>query len=114
MKVIFKIIRHVPEEKVISVKICRLHSHKSIDNYSSKRVDYSGFNFTDNDTFIDSLITKCNHRIDRQDEKEEILRDNIPIDISGELDIDNLVGKVIDGKVRHRDTRILKMRRVEL
>ena len=72
MKTIIKIIKHQPEDKCVSVKICRLHSHKSIDDYNSKRVDYGGLNFTDNETFIDSIIQKSKHRVDTQDEKETI------------------------------------------
>jgi len=113
MKVIFKIDRHMPEEKVISVKICRLHSHNSIDEYRSVRVDYSGFDLSDNETFIESLIKTCSHRIQNQDERQEILKENIPATIMGELDIDKLIGNVVQGQTR-RNTSLLKMTRIDL
>ncbi len=114
MKTIIKIIKHQPEDKCVSVKICRLHSHKSIDDYNSKRVDYGGLNLTDNETFIDSLIQKSKHRVDTQDEKETILDTNIPEDVSGVLNIDGLIGKVIEPKINYQGTRLLKVRRIEL
>ena len=114
MKIIFKITRHNPEEKVISVKICRLHSHKSINEYKSKRVDYSGFDMFDTETFVDSLIRKCGHRIKNQDESEEILTSNQPFEVSKELDIDNMIDKVIISKLQDNYRGVLNMRRVIL
>ena len=114
MKIIFKITRHDPEDKVISVKICRLHSHKSIDEYKSKRVDYSGFDMFNSDTFIDSLIKKCGHRIQNQDEKEKVLDDNVPSSIGDNFNIDNLIGKVIQGQSLGNKRSILKMTRIKL
>tara|TARA_B100001057_G_scaffold223153_1_gene223451 strand:- start:94 stop:438 length:345 start_codon:yes stop_codon:yes gene_type:complete len=114
MKIIFKITKHNSDEKVISVKICRLHSHIPIDDYKSKRVDYSGFDLSDKDTFIDSLVKKCNHRIQNQDEKENILKENLPNNIDDELDIDSLIGCVIQGKISGSHRSLLKMRRIYL
>ena len=114
MKIIFKITRHNPEEKVISVKICRLHSHKSIDEYKSKRVDYSEFDMFNTETFIDSVVRKCGHRIQGQDEKEDILPSNQAEDFPSELNVDELLGKVISGKLNLNYKGILKMRRVNL
>ncbi len=114
MKTIIKIVRHEPEDRCISVKICRLHSHLSIDEYKSKRVNYSSLDLTDNQTFTDSLSRRCSHRIESQDENLEILSDNIPEEVSGELDIDNLIGRVIESDVSSGIRGILPMRRVNL
>ena len=114
MKTIIKIIRHQPESNCVSVKICRLHSHKSINDYTSKRVDYRGLDLTNNETFVDSLSRKCSFRIEMQDEKEDIIADNIPEDVSGELDIDSLIGKVLTSDVDRSTRGILAMRRVNL
>lgn len=114
MKTIIKIVKHQPDDKCISVKICRLHSHKSIDEYKSKRVNYSSLDLTNNQTFTDSLSRRCSHRIESQDENLEILSDNIPEEVSGELDIDNLIGKVIESDVSSGIRGILPMRRVNL
>ena len=63
---------------------------------------------------IRDRIYKVKHLIQEQDENQPVLDDNTPIEIDGELDIQNLVGKVIEGKIYHRETRLLKMRRVKL
>ena len=97
MKTIIKIIKHQPEDKCVSVKICRLHSHKSIDDYDSKRVEYGGLNFTDNETFVDSLVQKSKHRVENQDDKESILDNNIPEEVSGEVNIDGLGSQKYSG-----------------
>ena len=114
MKTIIKIVKHEPEDRCISVKICRLHSHLSIDEYKSQRVNYSSLDFTDNQTFTDSLSRRCSHRIDSQDENLEIISDNIPEEVSGEFNIDSLIGKVIGCEVSSRIRGILPMRRVNL
>ena len=69
---------------------------------------------TDTESFIDSLVFKVKHLLQEQDENEPILDENIPIEIDDELDIENLLGKNIEGKIWHRGTRLLKMRRIEL
>ena len=68
----------------------------------------------DTESFIDSLIFKVKHLLQEQEENEPILDENIPIEIGGELDIQNLLGKNIEGKIWYRGTRLLKMRRIEL
>ena len=114
MKVITKIIEYLPDTQQIVIKICRLHSHLSIDEYKSKRVNYSSLDLTDNQTFTDSLSRRCSHRIDSQDENLEILSDNIPDEVSGEFNVDSLIGKVIECEVKSGIRGILPMRRVNL
>ena len=54
------------------------------------------------------------HLLEQQDDSEPILDENIPIEIGSELDIQNLLGKNIEGKIWYRGTRLLNMRRLEL
>ena len=61
-----------------------------------------------------AIFNKVKHLIQQQDENEPILDDNIPFEIDGELDIQNLIGKVIEGKIYNGKSRLLKMRRIEL
>ena len=69
---------------------------------------------TDSETFIESLVNKVSqYRIDIQDEKQGILESNKPVEITGELDFEKLVGVVVQGRVSNR-TRLLKMRKVDL
>ena len=53
-------------------------------------------------------------RIDKQELVEPILDSNKSESISGTVNLDDLVGKVIDGTVSERNIAPLKMRRIEL
>ena len=114
MKVIVKIEEYLPDTQQIVIKICRLHSHKTIDDHRTFAIEIYDLDMTDNESFIDSLVFKVKHLLEQQDENEPILDENTPIEIGGELDIENLLGKNIEGKIWYRGTRLLKMRRVEL
>ena len=52
--------------------------------------------------------------IERQDEKQEILDENKPIEMSGELDLQSMVGKVVMGKVDDWRKKPMSMRKIEL
>ena len=114
MKVITKIVEYLPDTQQIVIKICRLHSHKTIDEHRTFAIEISDLDMIDTESFIDSLIFKVKHLLQEQEENEPILDKNTPIEIGGELDIQSLVGKIIKGKINHRGSRLLKMRRVEL
>ena len=114
MNVIIKIDEYLPDTQQIVMRICRLHSLKKIDDYMKYAVDIFDLDLTDTESFIDSLIFKVKQTIQEQDESEPILDENTPIKVGGELDIQNLVGKNIEGKVWYRGTRSLKMRKIEL
>ena len=47
MKAIFKIDEHLPDTKQIVVKFCKSISHKSIDDYVAKAVNYDNLDMTD-------------------------------------------------------------------
>ena len=113
MKIICKIIEHIPDTKQILFRICRLHSHKSIDEHIRCIVCYDDLDMTDFESFKVSLIRKFQHQIQVDDEKQTILKENTPIE-NLELDIDKLVGKVFSGEYVDKSTRLLKMRRVKL
>ena len=114
MKVITKIVEYLPDTQQIVIKICRLHSHTTIDEHRTFAIEIYDLDMTDNESFIDSLVFKVKHLLQEQEENEPILDENTPIEIGGELDIENLLGKNIEGKIWYRGTRLLKMRRVEL
>ena len=114
MKAIIKIEEYLPETQQIIMRICSLHALKSIDEYRTYVIEISDLDMIDNKSFIDSLIHKVNHLIQEQDENEPVLDENLPTEIDGELDIQNLIGKVIEGKIHHREIRTLKMRKIEL
>ena len=114
MKVILKIDEYLQEKNSVVVKTCRLYSHKSIDEFGAKVVNCDDLNMTDCDTFIESLVnTVSQNRIETQDEKQGIIESNKPVEITGELDFEKLIGVVVQGRVSKRN-RILKMRKIEL
>ena len=69
---------------------------------------------TDCETFIESLVNKVSqNRIETQDEKQGIIESNKPVEITGELDFEKLIGVVVQGRVSKK-TKLLKMRKIEL
>tara|TARA_Y100001935_G_scaffold252075_1_gene255242 strand:+ start:1936 stop:2280 length:345 start_codon:yes stop_codon:yes gene_type:complete len=114
MNVILKIDEYLPDRNAVVVKLCRLTAHKSIDDFGAKVVDCDGLSLVDAESFVESLISRISHRINEQDNQSEILEENKPVNISGDLDIQSLVGKVVGGEITSRKTRHLRMRRVEL
>ena len=88
---------------------------KDLDEYFSKIVDCHDLDTTDVEIFVDGLMKKFgSSRIKNQEEKLPILKQNIPEKLSGEIDIQSLVGKVIEGKVDDWRKKAIKMRKVEL
>ena len=114
MNVIIKIDEYLSDTQQIVMRICRLHSLKKIDEYMKYAIDIVDLDLSDTDTFVDSLILKTKHLIQNQEESEPILDENLPIKVDSELDIYNLIDKVIEGKVYDKGIRLLKMRRVKL
>ena len=78
-------------------------------------VDCDNLDVTDAEIFVDDLMKKNGgRRIESQEERLPILKENVPEQVSGELDLQSLVGKVIEGKVDDWRKKALKMRKVEL
>tara|TARA_Y100001937_G_C7061318_1_gene303853 strand:- start:229 stop:585 length:357 start_codon:yes stop_codon:yes gene_type:complete len=118
MRTIFKIGRYNEGTNSISVKFCRLHSTKSIDDYSSKLVSCDDLDVSTCESFVKSLMEKSgSRRITKEEEGEPILDSNKSEIITGNLNINDLVGKVIEANVEVIDPRnrfMLSMRKVEL
>ena len=115
MKAIIKIDEYLSDRDSIVVKVCKLHSPKPIDEYVAKIVDCDDLDTTDVEIFVDGLMKKFgSSRVVNQEEKLPILKENIPEKVSGELDYQNLVGKVIEGKVDDWRKKPIKMRKIEL
>mgnify|MGYP005745632659 FL=1 len=115
MRVIIKILEYLPERDGVIFRSCRLNSPKPIDEYPEKVVDCHDLNKNDTEDFIQSLVDKVSEdRINEQDEDEGILDENIPIQPTGELDFDNIIGKIFQARPTTRKSRPLKVRRIEL
>ena len=118
MRTIFKIGEYNEGTNCISVKFCRLHSTKSIDDYNGKLVNCDDLDVSTCESFVKSLMEKSgSRRITKEEESEPILDSNKSEIITGKLNMNDLVGKVIEANVEIVDPRnrfMLSMRKVEL
>ena len=118
MRTIFKIGEYNEGTNCISVKFCRLHSTKSIDDYDGKLVNCDDLDVSTCESFVKSLMEKSgSRRITKEEESEPILDSNKSEIITGKLNMNDLVGKVIEANVETVDPRnrfMLSMRKVEL
>ena len=115
MKSIIKIDEYLSDRNSIVVKICNLHSQKPIDDYAAKIVDCDNLDTTDVEIFIDGLMKQSGaRRLENQDRKLPILDENKPVEVKGDLDFENIIGKVLEGKVDDWRKKPVKMRKVEL
>ena len=118
MRTIFKIGEYNEDTNSIFVKFCRLHSTKSIDDYSGKIVNCDDLDVSTCESFVKSLMQRSgSRRITKEEESEPILDSNKSETITGKLNINDLVGKVIEANVEVVDPRnrfMLSMRKIEL
>ena len=113
MKAIFKIIEYLPDTTQIVVRFARLHAPESIEKYNKVAINYSELDCYDSESFVKSLMRKVgNNMVKLQEEKEPI--NNEVENISGKLNLEDLVGKTIECKIDNDRRERLKMRRVEL
>lgn len=115
MKIIFKIVEHIPELNQIAVKFCYEKSRKSIDDYIPIAVNCDELDMFDLETFSDTLIRKFGlKRVEDQEKKLETLPDNVPQKLDDKFQVRDLIDKVVEGKYHQRDRFTLKVRKVEL
>ena len=115
MIIIFKITDYFPETDQIAVKFCREKSPISIDDYSPIAINFEDIDTYDVESFSESLVNKSGlRRLDKQDRKITTLDENISEKLDGELNIRDLIGKVIGVEYPTKIYSKIKMRRVEL
>ena len=113
MKAIFKIIEYLPDTKQIVVRFARYNAPEPIDKYSKVAVDYSQLDFQDMESFTKSLMRTCgDDRVRNQENNETGV--NEAETITGEFNLPDLVGRIIECKTDDYKRAVLKMRRVEL
>ena len=113
MKVIIKILDYLSERDAVVFRTCRLNSHKPIDEYVKKAVDLKELDLYDCETFSKSLMRKYGESSIEKAENETVGYNKCE-KIFGKLDIQNLIGKVIEVDSDEYRREIIKMRRVEL
>tara|TARA_B100000424_G_scaffold243313_1_gene212816 strand:+ start:1188 stop:1532 length:345 start_codon:yes stop_codon:yes gene_type:complete len=114
MKAIFKITHYLKDENRIIVRVCYRGARKSIDDYPEVVIDLNKFETFDAELFSDSMYRNLTYKLERQEEKEPILESNIGEKIEGDLNIEDLVGKVINCGENYKKYRPLRMRKIEL
>ena len=115
MIIIYKITDYFPESNRISVKFCREKSSKPIDYYNAVVINFEDIDTNDVESFSESLVNKSGlRRLDKQDRKLTTLDQNISEKLDGELNIRDLIGKVIGVEYPTKIYSKIKMRRVEL
>ena len=115
MKGIVKIKEYYPDTKQILVSFAKLHSPQSIDNYDDGIVDLDNLDLYDNSTFIDSLLDKIGDcAIIEQEETDPIVNQAEKINMDDEVNIPDLVGRVIECRSQIKRFKKLKMRKIEL
>ena len=115
MIIIYKITDYFPESNRIAVKFCREKSSKPIDEYNAVAINFEDINTHDVESFSESLVNKSGlRRLDKQDRKLTTLDENISEKLDGELNIRDLIGKVIGVEYPTKIYSKIKMRRVEL
>ena len=113
MKNIFKITEYLPDTQQIVVRYARKNTHKDIDEYVKKAVDLKELDLYDCETFSKSLMRKYGESSIEKAENETV-GFNKGEKIFGNLDLQNLIGKVIEVDSDEYRREIIKMRRVEL
>lgn len=117
MKMIFKIEEYYPETDQVVIRYCRQHAPKPISEYPAKAVSTKGYDVSfDNQNLVESIMQYGYKKVLAQEDLEEILPENVPVDIPNSLDIADYVGKVfcVDGKDAKEMERSRKMRRVDI
>ena len=115
MIIIYKITDYFPETDQIAVKFCREKSPIPIDDYNAVAINFKDIYLHDIESFSESLVDKSGlRRLDKQDKKLTTLDENIPEKLDGELNIRDLIGKVIGVEYPTKIFSKIKMRRVEL
>ena len=115
MIIIYKITDYFPASDQIAVKFCREKSPISIDDYNPIAINLKDIDAYDVESFSESLVDKSGlRRIDKQDKKLITLDENLSEKLDGELNIRDLIGKVIGVNYPTKIYSKIKMRRVEL
>ena len=115
MKTIFKILNYIPEENCIIIRFCKETSRKPIDEHSEVAVRLDDFDLHDSECFVDSVMRRMYHKIEKENLSEPILEENIGEKINGELNLKELEGRVIKcGYYTSKVIKPLRVRKIEL
>ena len=113
MKSIFKIEEYLPDTNQIVVRFSRLHAPQPIECYETMAIDCKHLDLYDCESFVSSLMMKYGDRYVKEYEEREPIKNNSET-ISGKLDLQDLVGKVVKCDTTNYRRFRLNVRKVEL
>ena len=117
MKIIFKIEEYYPDTKQVVIRYCRQNAPKPISEYPAKSVSTEQYDTSfDSRNLLESIAQYGYNKVLAQEDKEEILPDNMPAKVPDSLDIADYVGKVfcVEDRYATEQMRSRKMRRVDI
>ncbi len=92
MKMIFKIEEYLPDTKQVVIRYCRQNAPKPISEYPAKAVSTDNYDTSfDSRNLLESIAQYGYTKVLAQEDKEEILPENIPADVPNSLDIADYV-----------------------
>ena len=117
MKMLFKIEEYLPETEQVVIRYCRKNSPKPISEYPAKAVSTQNYDISfDSQNLVESIAQYGYEKVLRQEEQEDTLPENIPVETPNSLDIIDYVGKIIcvEAKDAEEKIRSRKMRRIDI
>lgn len=118
MKVIFKINEYFPDTRQISLSMCKSTSRKSIDEHRKTMVNLDHLDYYDSESFVEALLNRSgDKRVKEDNDTETVLPENTSEVIAGDLNIQDIVGKVIEGKISESygsKKELIQMNKVDL
>tara|TARA_B100001250_G_scaffold160372_1_gene137785 strand:+ start:60 stop:404 length:345 start_codon:yes stop_codon:yes gene_type:complete len=114
MKCIFKIEEYLPDTNQMVVRFARLHSPQHIDNYRAIAIDATRLDYYSYETFVKSLMRYYgNPKVDASELKDPIVNDVEDINIDGEFEVRDLIGRCMVCN-KDSDKELIKMKMIEL
>ena len=117
MKVIFKIEEYYPDTKQVVIRYCRQNAPKPITEYPAKAVSTEKYDTSfDSRNLLESIAQYGYKKVFNQEDKEDTLPENVPVETPDSLDIADYVGKIIcvEANDAQEMLRSRKMRRVDI
>ena len=118
MKVIFKVNEYFPDTRQISLSMCKATSRKSIDEHRKTMVNLDHLDYYDSESFVEALLNRSGDKKVKEDnDSETVLPENVSEVITGDLNMQDIVGKVIEGSIHEwygARVNLLKMNKVDL
>lgn len=118
MKLIFKVNEYFPDTRQISLSMCKATSRKSIDEHKKTIVGLDDLAYYDSESFVKAIIDRSgNTRIKEDNDSETVLPENVSEVITGDLNMQDIVGKVIEGEISEwygSKKELIQMNKVDL